>query len=161
MTLSDTQLSMIEEAKSLGFSYELLEDERFNSDQLDEILRGLKAGIDVKKYAIPTINWRIMNVMRRGLVAKVDVSVFLTTTMSYDEAEALLQTMINELAITKESESGYPEYFDEVKLALESKTDFHITKAFHGDMIKRYFDEGKSVDRAVFSFIAEIEKCNK
>ncbi len=48
----------------------------FDGKQLEEIRKGLEAGVDVSVYAKPEYNWEQMQEIRWGLESGVDVSVY-------------------------------------------------------------------------------------
>lgn len=55
---------------------DIMETQKFNASQKEQIRYGLKAGVDISQYADPKFNSRQMAEIRLGLEAGVDVSQY-------------------------------------------------------------------------------------
>ena len=80
--------------------------EQFDEEQQVQIRIGLKANLDVSKYATPEYSWRQMEQIRKGLEDNLDVSIYAFTklhssTMKEIRLKLLKEKKKNNKKITK------------------------------------------------------------
>ena len=76
--------------------------------------------------------------------------------------EQTIEFSITEPASAIEEEiDGVRLYFEEVQDLVHECTNFEITWTFHSDIIRRYCEEGKTPQEALFSLITEIDYRSK
>ena len=76
-------MDKIEELKYNEFIKE--NKNKFNSEQLFQIEKGINAGIDYSIYANPEFNYRQMDVIYSGLIKNIDVSIYAKPEFKWEQ----------------------------------------------------------------------------
>ena len=69
---------------------------QFNKEQQNEVLKGLKANIDISKYAKLEFNWNQMWQIRAGLEANLDISKYANSEIDYKEMNEIRKELLKE-----------------------------------------------------------------
>lgn len=82
-------------------------DLKFNKEQMKEIQRGMKLGLDVGVYANPQYNEDQMTEIRWGLEKKVDVSVYANPQYDADQMAEIREGLEKKLNVSEYAKKSY------------------------------------------------------
>ena len=74
---------------------------QFQELQQQEILKGLKANLDISIYAKEEFDWKQMWQIRLGLTYKVDISVYLNGTFDWQQMFQINDGLIENIDVSK------------------------------------------------------------
>ncbi len=88
------QLGVINKAKSHGIDLTEYVNDKFNAEQMEEVLEGLINNDPVCVYANPKYSWEQMREIRLGLEDEVDVYRYLNPEISADMMKKIRMTLV-------------------------------------------------------------------
>ena len=80
---------------------------QFDEDQQVQIRIGIKANLDVSKYATPEYSWRQMEEIRKGLEENLDISWYADPSLSAREMELIRWGLEDDLDVSLYANRGY------------------------------------------------------
>lgn len=86
---SKDQLQEIEAGKKANLDVEVYARKEFLAIQMHQIRIGLMEGLDVSKYAVPQFDWFQMEEIRLGLKAGLDVSLYAELSVPFDTMQQI------------------------------------------------------------------------
>ena len=82
---NEAQQNQIQLGLEKGLDVSVYADSKFNADQMEQIRKGLKDGLDVNVYADPKFNADQMSAIRNGLELEVDVSKYADPKYDFEQ----------------------------------------------------------------------------
>jgi hypothetical protein len=80
---------------------------RYYAEQIDEIMYGLKIGVDASIYANPDFNADQMSMIRCGLQDNVDVSVYANAAFDYRQMNEIRSGLVDGLDVSSYADPKY------------------------------------------------------
>lgn len=94
--LSVDQINIICEGLMIGIdTIDLFEDGKYNAYQMEEIIDGMRQGIDVSYFLSPEYNYKQMHVIKTALLNEVNVVYLLSPDFEWDQMYQILLGLLN------------------------------------------------------------------
>ena len=84
---------------------------QFDEEQKEEIIKGLKKGLDISWYAKKDFNHEQMYKIREGLSKKLDVSIYAKPEYSWEQMNIILQALEANVNISLLADPDIDEYY--------------------------------------------------
>ena len=94
--LSVDQINVIFEGLIMNIdTIDLCENGKYSPDQMEEIIDGMRQGIDVSYFLSPDYNYKQMHVIKTALLNEVNVVYLLSPDFEWDQMYQILLGLLN------------------------------------------------------------------